>query len=63
MKITFEISNEVVKLFTNKGVNKKDIPKLYMHIIEEELGQSSHFRDDFIKEWLNENDFREITEQ
>ncbi len=63
MKITFEISDKVVKIFTDKGVKKKDIPKLYMHIIWEELGQSSFFRDDFIKEWFEENDFREIVEK
>lgn len=60
MKIIFEINDNVVKIFTDRGVKKKDIPKLYIHIIEEELGQTSHFRDDFITEWFDENDFNEI---
>ncbi len=60
MKISFQINEEVVKIFTDRGVKKKDIPKLYMHIIEEELGQNSHFRNDFITEWFDENDFKEV---
>ena len=60
MKITFEINDDVVKIFTDRGVKKKDISKIYMHIIEEELGQNSHFRNDFITEWFDENDFREV---
>jgi hypothetical protein len=59
MKITFEISDESVKLFTDKGVKKKDIPKLYMHIVKEELGQNSLWEDDFIREWLEKNEFFE----